>query len=120
MKRYITILGILLKLNLRKSSLYGFKGCPVKVIGKRIKQARTYIGVSQAVFGEMAGLENREANVKMSQYESQGIDPKYGFVLRLASAAKLPEFFFYIESDELARSLLEAISDGKDWIYSPQ
>jgi transcriptional regulator with XRE-family HTH domain len=92
----------------------------LKVISKRIKQARKYIGVSQAAFGEMAGLDNREANVKMSQYESQGIDPKYQFVLKLASAARLPEFFFYIESDELAETLLEAVSTGKEWVYSPQ
>lgn len=89
----------------------------MRVTGKRIRQARKHVGVSQAAFGEMAGLDRREANVKMSQYEAS-VEPKYNFILKLAEAAQLPEFFFYIQDDEVAESLILAVSEGKDWIYS--
>lgn len=88
------------------------------VIGKRIKQAREFVGVSQTTFGEMAGLDRRNANIKMNQYEVGGTEPKFNFVSKLAEAASLPEFFFYIADDSVAESLIEAAKDKKEWIYS--
>lgn len=86
-------------------------------MAKRIIQARTLLGVSQATFGEMAGLEGRTANVKMSQYETGIYQPKYNFVLKLAEASKLPEFFFFIKDDRQADALIEAVQKNEDWLY---
>lgn len=80
------------------------------VIAKRIKQAREQLEVSQTTFGEMAGLDRRNANIKMNQYEKGAHEPKYNFVCKLAEAANLPEYFFYIKDDELAVSMLKAIN----------
>jgi transcriptional regulator with XRE-family HTH domain len=76
------------------------------VIARRIKQARKLIGVSQTTFGEMAGLDRRNANIKMNQYEKGAHEPKYNFVCKLGEAANLPEYFFYIKDDLLANNML--------------
>lgn len=86
-------------------------------MAKRIIQARTLLGVSQATFGEMAGLEGRTANVKMSQYETGIYQPKYNFVLKLAEVSGLPEFFFYIKDNDQATALVEAVQNNEEWIF---
>jgi transcriptional regulator with XRE-family HTH domain len=86
-------------------------------MAKRIIQARTLLGVSQATFGEMAGLEGHTANVKMSQYETGVYQPKYNFVLKLAEVSGLPEFFFYIKDDKQAGELVEAVQNNEGWLY---
>ena len=86
------------------------------VTGKRIKQAREHIGVSQTQFGELAGLNKRDANIKMNQYEVGGTVPKYNFVLKLSAASGLPEYFFYINDDVIANSLIEAVNAKTTWV----
>lgn len=87
----------------------------MSVIGKRIKEARDCLGVSQMTYGELAGLTRRDANVYMNRYENGSVIPKYNLVLKLAEAAGLPEYFFYIQDDAVAESLLDAVSGRGSW-----
>jgi transcriptional regulator with XRE-family HTH domain len=51
----------------------------------------------------------------MNRYENGSVTPKYNLVLKLAESAGLPEYFFYIQDDAIAESLLEAVKRRGSW-----
>jgi len=74
--------------------------------GKRLKQAREKVGVSQKHLGILAGIDESNASAVMNQYERNTHIPKFGTVRNIARALNVPAAFFYTDEDELAELLL--------------
>lgn len=71
-------------------------------IGRRLREERTRLGLSQQAFGEAAGLEHSGAAVRINQYEQGVHTPNFTFVKQAAKVAGLDPCFFYAEADQLA------------------
>lgn len=74
----------------------------VAPFGKRLKQARERIGISQKRLGILAGIEESNASAIMNQYERDTHMPKFATVRSIASALNVPTAYFYADEDELA------------------
>jgi len=74
--------------------------------GKRLKQAREKVGVSQKRLGILAGIDESNASAVMNQYERNTHIPKFATVRNIARALNVPAAFFYTDEDELAELLL--------------
>lgn len=72
------------------------------VVGKRLKEARTRVGLSQKQFGIRAGVDEFSASARINQYERGKYTPAYPMVERLAKVLKVPAAFFYARDDDLA------------------
>ncbi|OUX90708.1 MAG: transcriptional regulator [Alteromonas sp. TMED35] len=79
---------------------------------KRLKQARTRLGLSQKQLGIMAGMDNFVASARMNQYERGVHTPDFKTVVALSDVLKVPTAFLYCIEDELAENIL-------DWSNSP-
>jgi transcriptional regulator with XRE-family HTH domain len=71
-------------------------------IGKRLKQARLAVGLSQAQLGIRAGIDPSVASARVNQYERQRHQPAFEIVRRLAQVLKKPAPYFYATDDSLA------------------
>lgn len=69
---------------------------------KRLKEARTRAGLTQAKLGILAGIDVNNASAKMNQYKKGGYTPKYDRLEGIASALGLSPAYFYAESDDMA------------------
>ena len=74
--------------------------------GKRLKQAREKVGVSQKRLGILAGIDESNASAIMNQYERNTHIPKFATVRNIARVLNVPAAFFYTDEDELAELLL--------------
>lgn len=77
--------------------------CPV---GKRLKQARVVIGLSQKALGIAAGIDENSASSRVNQYETGKHVPDYTTAHLLAKALRVPTAFLYAEGDRLADLIL--------------
>lgn len=69
---------------------------------KRLKEARTAVGLSQKQLGIQAGFDEFSASARMNQYETGKHAPDYNTLIRISKVLKLPVAYFYA-NDELAR-----------------
>lgn len=74
--------------------------------GKRLKQAREKVGVSQKRLGILAGIDESNASAVMNQYERNTHIPKFATVRNIARVLNVPAAFFYTDEDELAELML--------------
>ncbi|MFC4309087.1 helix-turn-helix domain-containing protein [Steroidobacter flavus] len=76
------------------------------VIGKRIKEARLRMKLSQGELGTQAGISADGASQRLSQYELGVHDPSFELVEKLAQVLGLPTPYFYAKEDQLADWIL--------------
>lgn len=74
--------------------------------GKRLKQARTQLGISQKKLGLLAGIEESNASAMMNQYERDTHIPVFTTVRNIADALNVPTAYFYADEDDLAELLM--------------
>jgi transcriptional regulator with XRE-family HTH domain len=72
------------------------------IFGKRLKQARKAVGLSQERLGILAGIEEASASARMNQYEKGVHEPGVGTVKQIAEACGYPVAYFYCEQDDEA------------------
>lgn len=75
-------------------------------IPKRLREARTRLGLSQASLGIEAGLDPSVASTRINQYEQGVHNPGFPTVAQLAAALKVPVPYLYCADDQIARLLL--------------
>lgn len=74
-----------------------------KVWGKRLKEAREALGISQRQLGIDAGLDPFVASTRINRYELGVHKADYQVAQRLASVLRVPTAFFYADDDQLAK-----------------
>ncbi|RON63914.1 transcriptional regulator [Pseudomonas fluorescens] len=79
----------------------------MSVLGKRIKQARVFAGLSQEGLGLKAGLDEMSASTRMNRYELGKRVPSPEFVERLGSVLNVPAAYFYAVEEEEAELLVK-------------
>jgi len=77
------------------------------VLGKRIKQARVLVGLSQEGLGLEAGLDEMSASTRMNRYELGRRVPSPDFVERLGKVLNVPAAFFYAVDEDEAELLVK-------------
>jgi transcriptional regulator with XRE-family HTH domain len=76
------------------------------VLGRRLKQARNLIGLSQEQVGIRAELDPMSASARMNRYELGKRVPDFALVERFAKVLSVPTAFFYSKSEEEAQLLM--------------
>ncbi len=73
---------------------------------RRLKEARTALGLSQKQLGIEAGLDEFVASTRINRYEVGVHAPDYPMAIRLARVLRVPVAFLYCDNDELAQMIL--------------
>lgn len=75
---------------------------PQTLFGRRLREARTRLGLPQDKLGIMIGIDEGSASARISRYETGTHEPSFAIAGRLAEALKIPAAFFYCDDDQLA------------------
>lgn len=81
--------------------------------GKRLKQARDAVGLSQKQLGIQAGLDEFVASARINRYERGVHEPDAGIALRLAEVLNIPRAYLYADDDALADMILTYANAGR-------
>lgn len=76
------------------------------MVPERLKYLRNEAGFSQEKLAVMAGIEERTARSRISQYENGVYRPKFELVKQFARIFDVPVCYFYADDDELAALIL--------------
>lgn len=90
------------------------------LFGRRLRDARTTLGLAQDKLGVMIGLDESCSSARMSRYENGIHAPAFEIVEKLAEVLNLPPSYFYCEDDDLAKLLViyhQANKDLKNRIF---
>lgn len=79
---------------------------PPTLFGRRLREARTRIGMPQDKLGVMIGLDEGCSSARISRYETGIHEPKIATVEKLANALNVPLAYFYCKEDCLAEILI--------------
>jgi transcriptional regulator with XRE-family HTH domain len=84
-------------------------------LGRRLRDARVFRGLTQDELGVAIGLDEGNACIRVGRYESGQVTPPLAVLGRLAQALQVPVAFFVAETDELAGFYLQVaqLSDGQ-------
>lgn len=74
----------------------------MNVFTKRLKEARTRVGLSQKQLGIQAGLDPSVASPRMNQYEKGIHLPDINTLTKICNVLDVPVAYIYCEDDELA------------------
>jgi len=72
-----------------------------EIVGKRLKEARQSVGVSQKRLG--IGIDEFSASARMNQYETGKHVPDYLKLSKIVKALNLPTAYFYTSDDDFCR-----------------
>lgn len=78
----------------------------MSVIGRRLRQARERLGLSQEKVGQDAELDPGSARVRVNRYENGNRTPNPELVEAFAKVLKVPATYFYAKDDNEAELLL--------------
>jgi len=78
---------------------------------KRLKQARTRVGLSQRELGVRAGIDEFSASARMNQYEKGVHAPDYHMAQRIAAQLQVPTCYLFCEEDDIA-NMITAYAQG--------
>ena len=73
--------------------------------GRRLKEARKVLGLSQKELGIRAGLDEFIASTRINRYERGIHEPDCNVANNLASALGVPRAFLYADDDDLAEMI---------------
>ena len=74
--------------------------------GKRLREARQKVNVTQKKLGILAGIDELSSSARINQYEQDVHIPDYMTAKRLASALGVSVTYLYAEEDDLAELIL--------------
>lgn len=72
------------------------------LFARRMKEARERLGISQAVLGIRAGIDEYCASARINQYERGKHSPDFLTAHNLAKVLGVPAAYFYAEDEALA------------------
>lgn len=75
-------------------------------IPKRLKEARSYVGISQKKLGIRAGIDEFSASARMNQYETGKHIPDFLTLKRIGKVLGYPVAYFYADDDALAEIII--------------
>ena len=75
-------------------------------VGKRLREVRTSLGISQKKLGILAGMDEFAASARINQYERDKHVPDFTTAKRLAEVLKIPVAYLFADEDELAKFIL--------------
>ena len=75
---------------------------PQTLFGRRLREARTRMGLPQDKLGVMIGIDEGSASARISRYETGMHEPPFSIAERLAGVLKIPAAYFYCDDDDLA------------------
>lgn len=78
----------------------------MSVIGRRLREARERLGLSQEKVGQEAELDPGSARVRVNRYENGHRTPNPELVEALARVLKVPATYLYAQDDYEAELLL--------------
>lgn len=81
-------------------------GNPNEVWGRRLKEAREAIALSQRELGIKAGLDPSVASTRINRYELGIHKADYPTSQRLATVLNVPVAYLYADEDDLAKFIL--------------
>lgn len=76
------------------------------LFGRRLREARTRIGIAQDRLGVSIGLDEGASSARMSRYETGEHQAPLAIAERLAQALGVPLPYFYCDDDRLAAVIL--------------
>lgn len=76
------------------------------VLGKRLKEARLRLELTQAQVGLRAGFDPSGAGTRINQYERGRHVPQFAVCEQLARAVEVPTPYLYAADDQLAAWIL--------------
>lgn len=79
---------------------------PNEVWGRRLKEARERLNISQKELGIVAGIDPGVASTRINRYELGIHKPDYPTSQRLAAALGIPVTYLYCDDDQLARLIM--------------
>lgn len=74
----------------------------MSVLGKRLKEARKAVGLSQEKLAVLAGIDEMSASARMNQYERGKHSPDPVTIRRIAEILDVPASYFYADDDASA------------------
>ncbi|WP_331864623.1 helix-turn-helix transcriptional regulator, partial [Thiomicrospira sp.] len=75
-------------------------------IGKRLREARLRLNISQKELGVRAGIDEFSASARVNQYERGKHVPDYLTARRLSEALEIPVTYLYADENDLAEMIL--------------
>lgn len=78
----------------------------MSVIGRRLREARERLGLSQEKVGQEAELDPGSARVRVNRYENGHRTPNPELVEAFAKVLKVPATYFYAQDDNEAEMLI--------------
>ncbi|MBB3344894.1 helix-turn-helix transcriptional regulator [Luteimonas sp. RC10] len=86
---------------------------PLPVFSRRLREARTAVGLSQRTLGIEAGLDDFVASTRVNRYETGVHQPDLQTFRRMAEVLDLPVAYFYADDDALAGLIAEHHRRGR-------
>ena len=83
-------------------------------VARRLRSARTKVGISQKQLGIQAGMDQFSASPRINQYERGKHVPDFATAARLAQVLLIPVTYLYADNDELAELILLFTSATKE------
>lgn len=80
---------------------------PATLFGRRLRDARSRMGIPQDKLGVVIGMDEGSSSARMSRYETGIHEPPFATAANLASALKVPVAYFYCDDDRLADFLIQ-------------
>lgn len=80
---------------------------PANLFGRRLREARTRIGLPQDKLGVSIGLDEESSSARISRYETGVHEPPFETAGSLAFVLGVPVAYFYCDDDELATLLVQ-------------
>lgn len=78
----------------------------IRVIARRLREARTTMGISQERLGVLAGIDEFSASARINQYERGKHVPAFEVAKQLAAVLNVPTEYLYAEDDRNAQVLI--------------
>ncbi len=75
---------------------------PHTVFGKRLRDARTRLGIPQDKLGVLIGIDEGSSSARISRYETGIHEPPFPIAERLAAALEVSVAYFYCPDERLA------------------
>ena len=82
------------------------KSTPSTLFGRRLRDARSKVGIPQDKLGVMIGMDEGSSSARISRYETGVHEPPFVTATSLAAALHVPVAYFYCDDDRLADLLI--------------
>ncbi|KAA1194709.1 helix-turn-helix domain-containing protein [Photorhabdus heterorhabditis] len=90
------------------------------MINKRLKAARLRANITQEKLGTAAGIDEKSARARVSQYENGTHQPTFETMCAFSKVLNVPECYFYIVDDDFSNVVLAIHQILVNHRYAPE